>query len=238
MKIQDVRRKVICALDTGDVAIALDTVKRLSPYAAAFKIGHALTLAHGLDIIKRLQDAGAERIFLDLKFHDIPNVVGLAVREAARYGVWMTTLHISGGAAMIAAAVEEAKAYPPERAPLLMGVSVLTSLSEHDLHSHLGISRSLVDHMGALSQLGTECGLDGVVCSVHEAAGLRAKLGSDTILVTPGIRPAQGDVHDQERVADAREAMDAGADYVVVGRALTAAPDPELMLAKLGFTLG
>ncbi|MES1227987.1 MAG: orotidine-5'-phosphate decarboxylase, partial [Armatimonadota bacterium] len=217
MKLSDARRKIICAIDTSDLTEAISTVQRLNPYAAAFKIGHALTLPNGLSIIARLRDAGAERIFLDLKFHDIPNVVGLAVREAARYGAWMTTLHLGGGKAMVTAAVEEARSVSVEKAPLLVGVSVLTSLSEQDLHEDLGIGRSLEAHVVGLSRMGVGFGLDGVVCSVHEAAFVRPVIG-DAVIVTPGIRPSEGDTHDQSRVANAKQAMEEGADYMVIGR--------------------
>src|SRR5688572_29909245 len=129
-------RKVICALDTSNLDEARSLVRRLAPHVGAFKIGHALTLPHGLEVIKRLQDEGANRIFLDLKFHDIPNSVALAVCEAAKANVWMLTLHISGGPAMLNAAVEEAQSCGEETAPMLVGVSVLTSLDQHVLTDH------------------------------------------------------------------------------------------------------
>src|SRR5688572_18004868 len=169
-------RKVICALDTGNLDEALQTTKKLSPHVGAFKIGHALTLSHGLDVIKRIQDAGAHRVFLDLKFHDIPNSVALAVCEAAKYNVWMLTLHISGGPAMIEAAVEEARSCGEESAPLLVGVSVLTSLDQHVLTDHLGVGRTLQDQMLYLSKLGIDCGLDGVVCSPQEVSAIRNQI--------------------------------------------------------------
>jgi orotidine-5'-phosphate decarboxylase len=227
------KRKLICALDTGDLTEAKETVRRLGPYASAFKIGHALTLQGGLDVVDALRDEGAARIFLDLKFHDIPNTVGRAVREAAKRGVWMMTLHISGGPAMVTAAVEEARYNGPERAPLLVGVSVLTSLDQHVLTEHLGVSREIEEHMVYLSRLGVDCGLDGVVCSVHEIAAIRAAIGHK-VIVTPGIRPTHGERHDQQRVGDARTALDAGADYLVIGRALTGATDPVAALRDLG----
>ncbi|MBS1707477.1 MAG: orotidine-5'-phosphate decarboxylase [Armatimonadetes bacterium] len=227
------RHKIICALDTGDLGEALATVKRLKEHCGAFKIGHGLTLPNGLDVIDRLRDAGAERVFLDLKFHDIPNSVAVGVREAAKRGVWMLTLHLSGGPAMVTAAVEEARTQAIGEAPLLVGVSVLTSLNEHDLHEHLGTNRSVLEHMSILSEMGMGCGLDGVVCSVHEAVAIRSRIGKG-VIVTPGIRPAHGDLNDQRRVGDGRAALDAGADYMVIGRALTSHPDPVRALADLG----
>lgn len=227
-------RKVICALDTGDLGEALRIVRRLSPRITRFKVGHALTLPHGLDVIAQLQDAGAAKIFLDLKLHDIPNSVALAVREAARHRVWMTTLHIAGGPAMMTAAVEEARSFGEEQAPNLVGVSVLTSLDQHVLTDHLGIGRTIEEHMVYLSRLAIECGMDGVVCSCHEIKPIRAVVGHG-IIVTPGIRLSTGEVHDQRRVGTARQALDDGADYLVIGRALTDSPDIDLTLAALGF---
>ena len=227
------KRKIICALDTGDLAEARDMVRRLSPFAGAFKVGHALTLKHGLDVVDVLQADGAERIFLDLKFHDIPNTVGRAVREAASRNVWMITLHIAGGPAMLTAAVEEAKCHAPSTAPLLIGVSVLTSLDQHVLTDHLGVERSIEEHMVYMSKLGTDCGLDGVVCSVQEVKAIRKAVGRK-IIVTPGIRPQHGETQDQSRVGDGKTALEAGADYLVIGRALTSIEDPVAALRALG----
>lgn len=226
-------RRIICALDYTDLGEAIAVIDRVKPYVGAFKIGHGLVLQHGLDVLARLRDHGVDRVFLDLKFHDIPNSVGIAVRHAARNGVWMMTLHISGGPAMITAAVEESKACSEDVAPLLVGVSVLTSLDRHVLQDHLGVSRTLEEQVASLSSLGTECGLDGVVCSVHEARAIREAIGHK-IIVTPGIRPVSGDVGDQARVGDGRDALSAGADYLVIGRALTAAADPARALAAMG----
>lgn len=226
-------RKIICALDTGDLTEALRIVRRLTPRITRFKIGHALTLPFGLDVITQLQDAGAERIFLDLKFHDIPNSVALAVREAARHHVWMMTVHISGGPAMLTAAVEEARSFGDEDAPNLVGVSVLTSLDQHVITDHLGISRSIEEHMVYLSRLAIDCGLDGVVCSPEEVKAIRKAIGHGMI-VTPGIRLPQGSTHDQKRVGSADKALADGADYLVIGRALSECEDLEETLMGLG----
>jgi len=220
-------------VDTGDIGEAIRTVKRLAPYVGAFKIGHGLVLQHGLDAVDRLAEVGADRIFLDLKFHDIPNSVAVAVREATKRGVWMMTLHLSGGPAMITAAVEEARQVAEGSEPLLVGVSVLTSLDQRTLTETLGISRTIEEHMVFLSRMGVGCGLDGVVCSVHEAPAIRQAIGH-AVIVTPGIRPKTGDLHDQVRVGDAKDALEAGASYMVIGRALTAAEDVEAALADLG----
>lgn len=226
-------RKIICALDTSDLDQAFKTVAQLKSHVRAFKIGHALTLNHGLSVIDLLREAGADRIFLDLKFHDIPNSVGLAVREAAKHGAWMVTVHIAGGPAMLSAAAEEARAYGDEHRPCIVGVSVLTSLDQHILTDHLGVNRTVEEHMVYLSKLAVDCDLDGVVCSAHEIRAIRTAVGSRGLIVTPGIRLSAGDVHDQKRVGDAATALADGADYLVVGRALTSSSDPVAMLERM-----
>lgn len=231
---QEMERKVICAIDTGNLDEAIATTKRLAPYVGAFKIGHALTLPYGLGVLGKIRDAGATRIFLDLKFHDIPNSVALAVREATKYGVWMMTLHIAGGPAMMQAAAEEAQNAPLGQCPMLMGVSVLTSLDQHILTTHLGVQRDLTSHMVYLSKWAIDCGLDGVVCSAHEVKEIRKALGREGVIVTPGIRLPDGQTHDQVRVGQASQALADGADYLVIGRALTECADPEATLAQMG----
>lgn len=228
-------KKVICALDTHDLDEAVRMVKRLAPHVGAFKVGHGLTLPHGLDVLDRLRDAGASRIFLDLKFHDIPNSVAIAVGEAARRGVWMMTLHIAGGPAMLAASVAEAREWSEGTGPLLVGVSVLTSLDQHVLTDHLGVNRTIEEHMVYLSQLAVDMDLDGVVCSPHEVKAIRTAIPHDRCIVTPGIRVSDGDVHDQKRVGTATQVLADGADYLVIGRALSNCENPEETLAKLGF---
>jgi len=227
-------KKIICALDTNNLDEAVRVVKQLAPHVGAFKIGHGLTLPYGLDVLDRLRDAGAARIFLDLKFHDIPNSVALAVGEAARRGVWMMTLHTTGGPAMMAAAVSEARESAEGTGPLLIGVSVLTSLDQHTLTDHLGVNRSIEDHMVYMSRLALDLDLDGVVCSPQEVKAVRKAIGHG-VIVTPGIRLPNGDHHDQMRVGSAGQALDDGADYLVIGRVLTNCDDPEAVLAKLGF---
>lgn len=227
-------RKVICALDTGDLAEALGAVKRLSPVVTNFKVGHGLTLPNGLEVIERLYEAGAQRIFLDLKFHDIPNSVAIAVREAAKHRVWMMTLHTSGGPAMMNAAVQEAACYDERERPILLGVSVLTSVDEHLLHDHLACSRSLTEHMLYLSKLAVDCGIDGVVCSPEEVASVRREIGHEGIIVTPGIRRPDQATDDQVRVGLATAALADGASYLVIGRGLMNTRDPEAALASYG----
>ncbi len=226
--------QVICALDTSDLSTALASVKKLAPHVGAFKIGHALTLNHGLSVVDQLQEAGASRIFLDLKFHDIPHSVGLAVREAARRGVWMITVHATGGVAMMEAAAEQARSVSESVRPLVVGVSVLTSLDQTTLTEHLGVSRSIEEHMVSLSELALRSGLDGVVCSPLEVASIRAAFGPSGLIVTPGIRLPGADTHDQHRTADATSTLAAGANYLVIGRALSESADPEVTLREFG----
>ena len=233
---ESLNRKVICALDTPDLNEALKIVRKLAGKVGAFKIGHGLTLPHGLDVITQLQDAGADRIFLDLKFHDIPNSVALGVAEATKRGVWMLTMHIAGGPAMMTAAVEEAKANGIESAPLIMGVSVLTSIDDHVLHDYMGVERPLLEHMTSVSKLAVELGLDGVISSPHEVKAIRAAVGSKGIIATPGIRLSTGEHHDQKRVATAADAMANGADYLVIGRSLIDAQDPDAALESMALT--
>lgn len=229
--------KVLCALDVSDLNDALRIVKRLGPHVGGFKIGHSLTLHHGLSVIDVLREAGAKRIFLDLKFHDIPNTVALAVREASKYGVWMMTLHAAGGPAMMTAATEEAQAAGLEQAPLLVGVCVLTSLDETILNRHLGVQRSMLEQMEALCQSSMDCGLDGIVCPPPYLKEMRPLVGHESVLVSPGIRIAQTDQQDQKQIGTAAQALADGADYLVIGRTLIESPDPEEALRQLGFSV-
>lgn len=227
-------RKVICALDTSDLDLAIAAVKRLAPYVGGFKVGHGLALPHGLGVLDTLRDAGANRIFLDLKFHDIPNSVALAVREAVKHGVWMITLHTVGGPAMMTAAVEEANVADERERPLLLGVSVLTSVDQHMLSDHIGCSRSVEEQLVYLSKLAVDCGIDGVVCSPEEVKAVRDTIHREGVIVTPGIRRADQNQHDQVRVGTALGALQDGADYLVIGRNLMNASDPVAELAAFG----
>jgi orotidine-5'-phosphate decarboxylase len=227
-------RKVLCALDTGDLDEALTIVRRLGGVVGGFKIGHGLVLNNGLDVVDRLTEAGAQRVFLDLKFHDIPNSIALAVREAAKRNVWMMTLHISGGPGMLEAAVYEARAHS-DSSPLLVGVSVLTSLDEHTLNKFVGVPGDVSAHMVKLSQHAMDCGLDGVVCSPNEISAIRKAIGRQGCIVVPGIRAESGATHDQSRVGTPQQALADGADYLVIGRALTHSNDIDRALSELGF---
>jgi len=228
------QRKVICALDTSDLKEALTAAARLRDHIGGFKIGHSLTLAHGIEVVEQFYDLGIERIFLDLKFHDIPNTVALAVREAAKHKVWMMTLHASGGPAMISAAVEEARFYPEEKRPILLGVTVLTSLDQNTLTNYLGVQRSIEQQMVYLSKVGIETGLDGVVCSPQEVSAIRKTIGHSGVIVVPGIRAEGAAKHDQVRVGSATQAISDGADYLVMGRTLMDAQDVPAVLGSFG----
>jgi len=222
------RPRIAVALDVEERARALELVRMLRPEIAMFKIGSRLFTSEGPPMIREMKALGAS-IFLDLKFHDIPATVAGAVRAASAMGVGMMTIHASGGLAMMRsaaeAAAEESARLRAER-PLLVGVTVLTSLSADDLARLFGAAGGVRDTVLRLAELAREAGLDGVVASVEETALIKAKLGPDFLVVTPGIRPAGAGVDDQKRIATPRAARDAGADVLVVGRPVIEAPSP------------
>lgn len=214
---------------------ALCLAKQLSPDLCRLKVGKQLFTSQGPDAVLRLQDAGYE-VFLDLKYHDIPNTVAAAVRAAARLGVWMLNVHALGGARMLRAAREAADC--AARRPHLVAVTLLTSMDAEDLQG-LGLPADAGDMAMRLAGLAARCGLDGVVASGRDAAGLRRARGRRFLLVTPGIRAsgkgAPGD--DQRRTLDAARARAAGSDYLVVGRPITAAANPADALRRLAASL-
>ena len=218
--------RFIVALDVPTSEAALAIVRALSPHAGLFKIGLQLYTAAGPDIVRAVRDLGG-RIFLDLKLHDIPNTVGRALESSASLGVEMQTIHLSGGRAMIEAAVQAA---PPEI--LLLGVTVLTSVDQTALHE-TGVDASMEKQVMRLAQLGAESGIGGVVASPLEIAPLRRAHGSKLRIVTPGIRPRNMATNDQKRTLTPAEALRAGADFLVIGRPITAAPDPRAALEKI-----
>ena len=215
--------EIIVALDVPNAAALPPLLARLPPEIGWFKIGLELFIAEGPAIVKDLV-ARRKRVFLDLKLHDIPRTVAHAVTAAGRLGASLMTVHAGGGRAMMKAAAEAAAAFGPS-APKLVAVTTLTSLNDDDL-ADLGVQRSLADQALALTELALSSGLHGVVTSVHEAAALRQRFGPAPILVTPGIRPAGGDVGDQKRVATPAAAVKAGATYLVIGRPIVEANDP------------
>lgn len=221
--------KVIVALDFADADSALALVARLDPALCRLKVGKELFTAAGPDLVRTLVARGFE-VFLDLKFHDIPNTAAAACRAAAGLGVWMLNVHASGGRRMMAAARAALADLP--KPPLLIAVTVLTSMSAEDL-GEVGISAAPADQVLRLARLAHACKLDGVVCSAQEAAMLRAELGAGFRLVTPGIRPAGAEAGDQRRVMTPAEALRAGATDLVIGRPVTAAADPLAALERI-----
>ncbi|MCD6704893.1 MAG: orotidine-5'-phosphate decarboxylase [Thiobacillus sp.] len=221
--------KIIVALDFSDADSALALVARLDPALCRLKVGKELFTVAGPDLVRTLVARGFE-VFLDLKFHDIPNTVAAACRVAASLGVWMMNVHASGGRRMMEAAREALADLP--HPPLLIAVTVLTSMSAEDL-GEVGISAAPADQVLRLARLTHACKLDGIVCSAQEAAMLRAELGAGFRLVTPGIRPAGAEVGDQRRVMTPAEALRAGATDLVIGRPVTAAADPLAALKQI-----
>ena len=225
---------VFVAVDTTDLEYARALGARLKPHVGGIKLGLEFFSAHGPAGVRAFSDMGLP-IFLDLKFHDIPNTVAGAVRAAASLGVNILNVHAAGGPAMLKAAVEAARGVNPEAK--VIAVTVLTSLADADLDA-LGQLGPAADQVARLANLTQKAGLDGVVCSAHEIAALRAALGPDFLLVVPGIRPKGSDLGDQQRVMGPREALDAGASILVIGRPITAAPDPVEAARAIAESLG
>ena len=222
-------KRIIVALDFECVSQALEFSRHLPPQACRVKVGKELFNRGGPDVVRRLIDSGFD-VFLDLKFHDIPNTVAAACRAAADLGVWMVNVHASGGRRMMQAAREAVDAVSVP--PLLIGVTILTSLDEQDL-AEVGFNGSVQDNVIRLARLAGSAGLDGVVCSAREAALIRTSVGPSFCLVTPGIRPAGVASDDQKRVMTPAEALSSGSDYLVIGRAITRAPDPRAVILSL-----
>jgi orotidine-5'-phosphate decarboxylase len=221
--------KIIVALDFADADSALDLAARLDPAQCRLKVGQELFTAAGPAFVEQLVGRGFG-VFLDLKFHDIPNTVAAACRAAARLGVWMLNVHASGGRAMLRAARDAVPGGP--HSPKLIAVTVLTSMSAADL-SDIAVRGTPEEVVSSLARLTMECALDGVVCSALEVAHLRESCGSSFCLVTPGIRPANAATNDQQRVMTPAAAIAAGASYLVIGRPITRAPDPLAALRQI-----
>ena len=223
------RSPVIVALDVADAGAALALAARLDPALCRVKVGKELFTRAGPGVVEQLQHAGFE-VFLDLKFHDIPNTVAQALRAAADLGIWMVNIHAGGGRRMLEAAAAAIAAC--HRPPLLIGVTVLTSLDDTDL-AELGYTDSVADRVLRLARLTADTGLDGVVCSAQEAPALRRACGHDFALVTPGIRLSGDAADDQRRIVTPAMALALGSDYLVIGRSVTAAADPGAALAAI-----
>ncbi|MGA7905987.1 MAG: orotidine-5'-phosphate decarboxylase [Candidatus Sulfotelmatobacter sp.] len=218
----DPRQKLIVALDVSTAAAAQRIVAAVGDSAFTYKVGMQLYTAEGPQVVRDLVESG-RRVFLDLKYHDIPNTVGAAVLEAARLGVSMLTVHAAGGGKMLRAAVKAA--HDTSAGLMVLAVTVLTSMDESDLNK-IGVRGTVVDEVLRLTALALADGCPGVVASAREAPTLRSKLGHDFAIVTPGVRPAGSGYGDQVRVVTPAEAIAAGASYIVVGRPITAAADP------------
>ncbi len=223
-------RRVIVALDHADARDALALARRLDPAQCRVKVGKELFTAAGPAVVESLHKLGFD-VFLDLKFHDIPNTVAGACRAAAALGVWMLNVHASGGRRMMIAAREAVDAAAGRR-PLLIAVTVLTSMDAADL-ADIGIAVALETQVSHLALLAEECALDGVVCSAQEAALLAAERKSGFLRITPGIRPAGSAAGDQRRIVTPGDAMRAGSSYLVIGRPITDAVEPGTVLASI-----
>jgi len=220
------RDRIIIALDVGTGAEAISLALTLAPFAGWMKIGLQLFTAEGPGLVRAIRETGAN-VFLDLKLHDIPNTVARAVESVARLDVQMLTLHLAGGSDMIRAAVSAA----PENL-LLLGVTVLTSASSETLRE-IGMIEDVSGQTIRLAKMGMECGVGGIVASAHEISELRKTVGQKLKLVVPGIRLSGDEKHDQKRTTTPAAAIAAGADYLVVGRAITAASDPPVAARKI-----
>jgi orotidine-5'-phosphate decarboxylase len=217
----DPRQRLIIALDVSTAAAAQKIVAAVGDSALTYKVGMQLYTAEGPQVVRDLVASG-RRVFLDLKYHDIPNTVGAAVRAAAQLGVSMLTVHASGGGKMLRAATEAAHTTP---GLMVLAVTVLTSMDENDLEK-IGVRGSVENSVQRLAAIALANGCHGVVASARETSTLRAELGDDFTIVTPGVRPAGSGAHDQVRIATPAEAIASGANYIVVGRPITEAADP------------
>ncbi|MGL5430718.1 MAG: orotidine-5'-phosphate decarboxylase [Vibrio sp.] len=226
--------KVIVALDYDNLADALAFVDKIDPNTCRLKVGKEMFTLFGPDFVRELHKRGFS-VFLDLKFHDIPNTCSKAVKAAAELGVWMVNVHASGGERMMVAARKILEPYGKQR-PLLIGVTVLTSMEATDLQG-IGIECAPQDHVLRLATLTKNAGLDGVVCSAQEASLLKQHLGAEFKLITPGIRPEGAEQGDQRRIMTPAQALISGSDYLVIGRPITQAQQPDLVLQVINRSL-
>ncbi|MBV35084.1 MAG: orotidine-5'-phosphate decarboxylase [Rickettsiales bacterium] len=225
--------KILVALDYHDKNKALELVEQLNPQLCGLKVGKEMFTLFGPSFVKELVDKNYN-VFLDLKFHDIPNTVAKACQAAAELGVWMINVHASGGRVMMEKAREAL--LETDNKPLLIAVTMLTSMNEQ-VYSELGYERNLADQVSHLAQMTLDSGLDGVVCSSWEAEQLKQQCGKDFKLITPGIRPAGSEQGDQSRIMTPQQAINAGSDYLVIGRPITKADDPYQALCEISESL-
>ena len=220
---------ILLALDLPTEQQAMTLVDKIEPSMCRLKVGNTLFTRTGAAFIEKLQARGFD-VFLDLKFHDIPQTVANGVEAACELGVWMVNLHAMGGERMLTAASDVVARY--QQKPLLIAVTVLTSMTVDDL-KRMNIQNSVEELVLSYSKLSKNSGCNGVVCSAHEASMLRRELGQEFVLVTPGIRLAGGEAHDQRRVMTPNQAIDAGSTYLVMGRAITQADEPATVLQQV-----
>lgn len=226
---------IVVALDYDNRDKALAFVDRIDPQDCRLKVGKEMFTLFGPQLVRDLQGRGFD-VFLDLKFHDIPNTTAKAVAAAAELGVWMVNVHASGGARMMQAARDALTPFGKD-APLLIAVTVLTSMEVSDL-ADIGITLSPAEHAERLARLTQQCGLDGVVCSAQEAVRFKSELGRSFQLVTPGIRPEGSEAGDQRRIMTPQQAQQAGVDYMVIGRPITQSTNPSQTLRDILTGLG
>lgn len=226
---------IVVALDYDNRDKALAFVDRIDPQDCRLKVGKEMFTLFGPQLVRDLQGRGFD-VFLDLKFHDIPNTTAKAVAAAAELGVWMVNVHASGGARMMQAARDALTPFGKD-APLLIAVTVLTSMEASDL-ADIGITLSPAEHAERLARLTQQCGLDGVVCSAQEAVRFKSELGRSFKFVTPGIRPEGSEAGDQRRIMTPQQAQQAGVDYMVIGRPITQSTNPSQTLRDILTRLG
>lgn len=227
--------RVIVALDTSDLGFAKKLITSLKNSVKIFKIGKELFTSHGPKAVELVHDNGGQ-VFLDLKFHDIPNTAAQAARAATRLGVFMFNMHASGGLQMMqeacVAAADEARK-KNVKTPKIIAVTLLTSLTQVELDQEIGFKKPVDELVLHFAELASKAGLDGVVASAMEVKKLRAKFGPHFLLVTPGIRPVGAEKGDQQRVVTPKDAFNLGSDYIVIGRPITEAPDPKEAAEKI-----
>lgn len=224
--------QLIVALDYPDAASALAMARLLAPQRPWVKVGLELLMSAGPGVVDELRALGCS-VFVDGKFHDIPNTVAGAVRSVINCGGQMINVHASGGLRMMQAAAQAAQAVAAAQRPLVIAVTVLTSTAPEELRNEMGVARPLEEQVVALAKLAQQAGLDGVVASPREAAAIKAACGPDFLVITPGIRPDTGVADDQRRTATPADAVAAGADFIVVGRPITQADDPAAVCAAV-----
>ncbi|MBC8414524.1 MAG: orotidine-5'-phosphate decarboxylase [Nitrospira sp.] len=229
------RERIILALDVPDHASAVEMVDLFKDHLEVFKVGLELFTSAGPDIVRYIHEAG-KKVFLDLKFHDIPNTVKKSALAVAKLGVFMFNVHTLGGQEMMSQAAKALGNYALQNnvaRPKLIGVTILTSMDQATMKDELGIGLSLSAQVRHLATMASRSGLDGVVASAEEAEALRSKFGKGFLIVTPGIRPSWAATDDQKRIVTPRKALQMGSDYLVIGRAITAQPDPVMALKRV-----